>query len=272
MPKATKAARAKSKDVAVVTGGASGIGQAAALRLAAAGHPVAVIDNNASLIDTAVAAVAAKGVTAKGYVCDVTDAAALDATARRIERELGPVGVLVPAAGLIPNAESLMTMDMAQHERVWRVNYDGVVHTCRAFARAMIERRRGAIVTIGSINSHAALPLPAYGPGKAAIMHLTKILAVDLGHYGIRVNSVGPTYTMTPPLKAKIDSGQRDPQAIKKVHALDMWVEPGHVADAIAFLASDQAAAITGVLLPVDAGYLAAVTYRTYAGGVPWEN
>lgn len=258
--------------VAVVTGGASGIGQAAALRLAEAGHPIAVIDNNAARIDAAVTEIAAKGVAAKGYVCDVTEAATVDAIAQRIETELGPVGIVVPAAGLIPNAESLLNMDMAQHERVWRVNYDGVVLTCRAFARAMITRKRGAIVTIGSVNSYAALPLPAYGPGKAAIMHLTKILAVDLGHYGIRVNSVGPTYTMTPPLRAKIESGQRDPKAIKSVHALDMWVEPGHVADAIAFLASDQAAAITGVLLPVDAGYLAAVTYRTYAGGVPWED
>lgn len=258
-------------DVAVVTGGASGIGEATAHRLSAAGHPIAIVDINQTKIDAVVADLVKAGGSAKGYVCDVTDAAALVVLADRVERELGPVGVLVPAAGIIPNAEAMMTMDLAKHAEVWRINYDGVVYTIRAVARGMISRRRGAIVTLGSINSYAALPLPGYGPGKAAIMHLTKILAVELGHHGIRVNSVGPTYTMTPPLMAKIQAGERDPEAIKGVHALDMWVEPRHVADAIAFLASDQAAAITGVLLPVDAGYLAAVSYRTYAGGVPWE-
>jgi NAD(P)-dependent dehydrogenase (short-subunit alcohol dehydrogenase family) len=75
---------------------------------------------------------------------------------------------------------------------------------------------------------------------------------------------------MTPPLRAKVDLGQRDLGKIMGVHALPRLPEPADVAEAIAFLASDAAKAITGVLLPVDAGWLAAVSYRTYAGGVPW--
>ena len=256
--------------VAVVTGGASGIGEAAARRLAEVGHPVALGDLNAERGAAIAADIARSGVAARFYSCDVADPAAVDDVAALIEREMGPVGILVTAAGLLHSADTLLDIDLASHDRLWRVNYHGTVHACRSFGRAMSERRKGAIVTIGSINSLAALPLPAYGPSKAAIMRLTEILAVELGRHGIRVNSVGPTYTLSPGLKAKIDAGERDVGAIKSVHALDMLVEPRHIADSIAFLCSDQAAAITGILLPVDAGYLAAVTYRTYAGGVPW--
>jgi NAD(P)-dependent dehydrogenase (short-subunit alcohol dehydrogenase family) len=164
-----------------------------------------------------------------------------------------------------------MDMDMAAHDRMWAVNYNGTVHCCRAFARQMITQKRGAIVTLGSINSRMPLPIPAYNMGKAAIERLTQLLAVELGRHGIRVNSVGPTYVMTPPLRAKVEAGQRDLKKIMSVHALARLPEPADIADAIAFLCSDQAKSITGILLPVDAGWLAGVSYRTYAGGVPWQ-
>jgi NAD(P)-dependent dehydrogenase (short-subunit alcohol dehydrogenase family) len=163
-----------------------------------------------------------------------------------------------------------MELDMAAHDRMWQVNYNGTLHCCRAFARQMIPRRAGAIVTIGSINSRLPLPIPAYNMGKAVIERLTQLLACELGRHRIRVNSVGPTYVMTPPLRAKVASGERDMNKIMAVHALPYLPEPSDIANAIAFLCSDQAKAITGVLLPVDAGWLAAVSYRTYAGGVPW--
>jgi len=254
-----------AKRVAVITGGASGIGEATARRLAADGCAVAILD-----INRAGAEVVAQSLGGHFAPCDVADAEAVDAAARQVASELGPADVLVTSAGLIPNSEAIMDMDMGAHARMWEVNYNGTLHACRAFGRQMIERKRGAIVTLGSINSRLPLPLPAYNPGKAAIERLTQLLAVELGRHGIRVNSVGPTYVMTPPLRAKVDSGQRDLGKIMGVHALRRLPEPADVAEAIAFLASDAAKAITGVLLPVDAGWLAAVSYRTYAGGVPW--
>ena len=148
-----------------------------------------------------------------------------------------------------------MDMDMAAHDRMWQVNYHGTVHCCRAFARQMIPSARGAIVTLGSINSRLPLPIPAYNMGKAAIERLTQLLA----------------YVMTPPLRAKVEAGQRDLNKIMGVHALPKLPEPADIANAIAFLCSEQAAFITGILLPVDAGWLAGVSYRTYAGGVPWK-
>jgi NAD(P)-dependent dehydrogenase (short-subunit alcohol dehydrogenase family) len=260
-----------SKRVAAITGGASGIGAATAERLAADGYDIAVIDVNAEGGAATQKAVTAKGQAARFLACDVADAKAVEALAQQIEKEMGPVEVLVTAAGLIPNTESILDMDMAAHERMWKVNYNGTLHACQSFARRMIPRKRGAIVTLGSINSKAPLPLPAYNPGKAAVERLTQLLAVELGRHSIRVNSVGPTYVMTPPLRQKVAEGKRDMKKIMGVHALPYLPEPKDIADAIAFLASEQARAITGILLPVDSGWLAGVPYRTYAGGVPWQ-
>src|SRR5262245_131323 len=254
------------KRVAVITGGARGLGEATARRLAGDGCSVAILDVNRTL-----GAAVATSLRGHFTACDVADAGAVDAAAALLEKELGPADILVTSAGLIPNSEAIMDMDMAAHERMWQVNYHGTVHACRAFGRQMIARQRGAIVTLGSINSRLPLPLPAYNPGKAAIERLTQLLAVELGRHGIRVNSVGPTYVMTPPLRAKVEQGERDLGKIMGVHALSRLPEPADVADAIAFVCSEEAKAITGVLLPVDAGWLAAVSYRTYAGGVPWQ-
>jgi NAD(P)-dependent dehydrogenase (short-subunit alcohol dehydrogenase family) len=133
------------------------------------------------------------------------------------------------------------------------------------------EGHGGSIVTLGSINSVVPLPLPAYNPGKAAIARLTQLLASELGRHNIRVNSVAPTYVMTPELQARIDSGKRDFKKIMQTHALERLPEPSDIADAIAFLCSPQARSITGILLPVDAGFLGGVSYMTYSGGVPWD-
>jgi NAD(P)-dependent dehydrogenase (short-subunit alcohol dehydrogenase family) len=257
--------------VAVITGGGSGIGEATARRLAADGYDLAVIDRNLEGASAVAKSLAAAGAKARAYACDVSDAAQVDKVARQVAADLGPAHLLVTSAGLIPNTESVMDMDMAAHERMWAVNYGGTLHACRAFARQMIPAKRGAIVTIGSINSVAPLPIPAYNIGKAAVVRLTQLLAVELGRHNIRVNSVGPTYVMTPPLKAKVAAGERDMNKIMAVHALPNLPVPADIADAIAFLCSDQARAITGVLLPVDAGWQSAVSYRTYAGGVPWD-
>ncbi|HUX26705.1 MAG TPA: SDR family oxidoreductase [Burkholderiales bacterium] len=256
--------------VAVITGGSSGIGAATARLFASRGHAVAILDVNRERGEKMAASLSAGGV-ARFYDCDVADAKAVDAVAAKVEKDLGAAEVLVTSAGLIPNTESIMDMDMEAHDRMWRVNYNGTIHACRSFGRQMIARKRGAIVTLGSINSLLPLPLPAYNPGKAAIARLTQLLAVELGRHGIRVNSVGPTYVMTETLQARVDAGLRDLKKIMAVHALDALPSPEDIAAAIAFLCSAEARTITGVLLPVDSGWLAGVSYKTYAGGVPWK-
>lgn len=252
---------------AVITGGASGIGAATARRFAAAGMRVALVDVNR---EAGEALRQELGGSASFHVCDVSDAVAVEQVAAEIEQERAPLRVLFTSAGLIPNCESVMDMDMDAHDRMWRVNYFGTVHACRSFGRRMAALRRGNIVTVSSINSFMPLPLPAYNPGKAAISRLTQLLAVELGRHGVRVNSVAPTYVMTPPLKQRMEAGLRDEAKMMAVHALDRLPTPEDVAEAVAFLCSDAARAITGVTLPVDSGWLAAVSYKTYAGGVPW--
>jgi len=256
--------------VAIITGGASGIGAATAARLAQDGYAVAVVDMNREGAEAVARSITATGATAAAFACDVSQLADVERVAGETAARLGPATVLVTAAGLIPNTESVLDMDLAAHDRMWDVNYKGTLYACRVFAKQMIPGRRGAIVTLGSINSRMPLPLPAYNPGKAAVERLTQLLAVELGRHGVRVNSVAPTYVMTPPLRAKVASGQRDMGKIMGVHALPTLPEPSDIAEGIAFLASERARAITGILIPIDSGWLSAVSYRTYAGGVPW--
>src|SRR5262245_19487533 len=202
------------KPIAVITGGASGIGEATARRFAADGYAVAILDQN----EAAGAALAGSlAGSAAFYACDVSDADRLETLAGKVAAELGPADVLVTSAGLIPNCEGIMDMDMAAHDRMWQVNYNGTLHACRTFARQMIPRRRGAIVTLGSTHSRMPLPTPAYDIGKAAVERLTLPLAVELGRHAIRLNSVAPPYVMTPPLRAKVQSGQRDMNKIMAV-------------------------------------------------------
>ena len=257
--------------VLVVTGGASGIGLACAKAMAVAHDRVALIDLNEDGLATAAAEIGEVGGSVVTFVCDVASSDAMLTLAAHIEREVGPVKTLVPSAGILQNASTVLGMDLDEYARVWDVNYHGTVYTVRAFAPAMTDRGLGAIVTIGSINSYGALPLPAYCPSKTAILRLTQILAVELGRFGIRVNGVAPGYVLTPALKARIDSGDRDADMIRGAGAIDMFLYPENIADVAAFLCSDKAAAVSGAMMPVDAGWEAATLYRNYAGGVPWE-
>ena len=101
--------------------------------------------------------------------------------------------------------------------------------------------------------------------GKASLDMLTQILAAELGPHGVRVNAVAPGYTLTPAMQARIDTGARDPKRVTENSALGRFVAPREVADAILFLCSDMASAITGITLPIDCGWLATSAYKSYA-------
>lgn len=261
-----------SQPVAVVTGGARGIGEAVVREFAAQGYGVAVLDVLTERAQALAQELRQKGVRALALDCDVSDNQAVVGAAQAVVQALGPATAVVTCAALIPNSESILEMDLEAHDRMWRVNYHGTVHACRVFAQQMIEAGQGgAIVTLGSINTAQPMPLPAYNPGKVAIARLTQLLAAEVGRHRIRVNCVGPSYVMTPELQARIDSGQRDLSKMMRVHALDTLPTPADVAQAIAFLCSAQARTITGAFLPVDSGFIASATYMTYSGGVPWE-
>jgi NAD(P)-dependent dehydrogenase (short-subunit alcohol dehydrogenase family) len=256
----------------MVTGGSRGIGEAVARHFARDGHPTAILDINEMRGRQLASELSQNtGATVRFYPCDVADEQAVFDVTDQVAHELGDIEIAVTAAALIPNTESIMDMDMVAHDRMWRVNYHGTVHVARSVGRQMVARGQGgAIVTLGSINSLHPLPLPAYNPGKAAIARFTALLAAELGRHNIRANCVAPTYVMTAELQARIDAGKRDLKKMMETHALNYLPGPSDIADAVAFLCSPQARAITGIVLPVDSGWTGSVSYITYAGGVPW--
>ena len=241
------------------------------MRFAKEGCAVAILDVDDAKGTELAASITRRGGIARYYSCDVASKSRVDEVAASVELDTGPADILVTSAALIPNTESVLDMDMDEHQRMWQVNYHGTVHACIAFGRQMRARGQGAIVTLGSINSILPLPLPAYNPGKAAVQRLTELLAVELGRHGVRVNSVAPTYVLTQGLRQKIDAGLRDLDKIMSVHALDVLPSADDISQAISFLCSEQSSRITGVLLPVDSGWSVGVSYKTYAGGVPWD-
>ena len=177
-----------------------------------------------------------------------------------------PSSVLVNSAGVLQNVADIATFSLEEHDKVWAINYRGTYLCCRAFAPRMAARRSGSIVNISSTSAAGAMPLLAYGPGKAAIQNLTAILAVELGPDNVRVNAVMPGYVLTEQMQSRIDAGKRDPRSMKNHSALGRMVSPDDVANGIHFLCSDAASCITGIALPIDAGYLAAVTYVHHPG------
>jgi NAD(P)-dependent dehydrogenase (short-subunit alcohol dehydrogenase family) len=251
--------------VAVVTGGGSGIGEAAARRLARAGYPIAVLDIAGEKAESVAASIVADGGTARAWTVDVTDAAAMAAVGEEIQRDFGAAEILVNSGGVLQNATRILDMPLEEADRILRINYFGTLICCQVFGRVMKAETRGSIINLASINSFRCSAQPAYAVSKVAIVMLTETLAAELGPHGVRVNAVAPGYTLTPPIKARIDSGQRDPAVITGATALGKFVMPADVAEAIMFLCSEKAALITGITLPIDAGWLAATAYRSWA-------
>ncbi|QLP96674.1 MAG: SDR family oxidoreductase [Rhodoblastus sp.] len=247
--------------VAVVTGGASGIGEACCRELTARGARVVALDR-----DAAKAQALAQEIGARAYVVDVADEEALARVAARVEAEVGPVATLVNCAGVLQPPLRPSELPMALYDEVVRIDQRGTYLACVLFGRRMVERRAGAIVNIASITAMRSVPLHAYAPAKAAVVATTECLAAEWGPAGVRVNVVSPGFTRTPALQAAIDKGERDATALARTAALGRMVEPAEVAQAVAFLCSPLAAAITGVNLPVECGWLAATSWASHGG------
>jgi NAD(P)-dependent dehydrogenase (short-subunit alcohol dehydrogenase family) len=128
------------------------------------------------------------------------------------------------------------------------------------------EAGRGGIVITGSITATRSAALHAYAPAKAAVVHMAECLAAEWGRSGIRVNAVSPGFVGTPPVLANIQNGKRDRRLLVGGAALGRLVEPGEIGRVVAFLLSDDASAITGINLPVDAGWLSSAHLTTFGG------
>jgi len=244
--------------VALVTGGARGLGRATARLLAERGAAVCV--NYVAQADAAealAAEIAAAGRRAIAVKADVADAAAVEAMVARAEQELGPVTILVNNAGIAWQG----TLDTYDRERFWRlrqINADGVIHATRAVMAGMRARRYGRIVNISSIAAiGTALPGNAfYAASKAEVLILTRRFAMELGPHGITVNAVAPGFVRTD--MTQRGRGATDWEGTERRLAERAMMgrigEPQDIANAVVFLASPESGWITAQTLTVDGG------------------
>jgi 2-hydroxycyclohexanecarboxyl-CoA dehydrogenase len=227
---------------AMVTGGGSGIGQAIVNRLRADGLNVAVLDLNPSDDEF-------------GYVADVTDRTQIDDALAAIRAKLGPVSILVNAAGL-DSFKKFHDVSFERWQRVIDVNLNGVFHCVQAVLPDMLEAGWGRIVNISSSSTHSGAPyMSPYVAAKSAVNGLTKTLALEYGPNGITVNAVPPGFIDTPMLRAAADKGfLGDIDKTIAATPVRRIGRPEDIAAACAFLVSEEAGYITGQLLGVNGG------------------
>lgn len=239
--------------IAVVTGAAGDIGRAIAKRLADSHDFVVLLDLDGESVQKAARSL---GDTDRflAVTCDVTQEEDLDRVAAEIAKH-GLVHTLVNNAGAA-RAVSLGDTDADIWRRDNALNLEAPFLCFRAFEAALKESQ-GALVNISSVNGMAVFGHPAYSAAKAGLIHLTKLIAVEYGKFGIRANAVAPGTVRTQAWEARASANPHVFEEAKRWYALRRIATAEDVANAVYFLSSDQAAAITGVCLPVDCGLTA---------------
>jgi NAD(P)-dependent dehydrogenase (short-subunit alcohol dehydrogenase family) len=242
--------------VALVTGAASGIGREIALGLAEAGAEIGCVDLPGTDLDGIVAAVEAAGRRAVAAPTDVTDPESVSGAVAAVESGLGPLALAVNCAG-IANAAPAEEMPLAQFKKVLDVNVNGVFLCCQAEGRALLANGGGAIVNIASMSGSIVnrdLLQVHYNASKAAVIHLSKSLAMEWAPRGIRVNSISPGYTATP-----MNTRPEVAEQVKRFEAdtpMGRMAAPSEMVGPAIFLLSEAASFCTGVDLIVDGGFV----------------
>jgi NAD(P)-dependent dehydrogenase (short-subunit alcohol dehydrogenase family) len=243
--------------VALVTGGARGIGLACVEALAEAGARVIIADHDPALADEGRAAARAKGLDAEIAIMDVTDSGRVTRVANELVSRYGKVDILVNSAGIARSETPAENVTDEHWLNVLDVNLNGTFWCCRAFGTHMLKAKSGAIVNIGSMSGfivNKPQEQSYYNASKAAVHHLTKSLAAEWGARGVRVNAVAPTYVATP-LNEFVKS---------KPAMYDAWIggtpmarlgKVEEIASVVLFLASDAASLMTGSIVLADGGY-----------------
>ena len=242
--------------VVLVTGGGRGIGQAIALGFAREGASVVVNAAHQATADETATLIRKAGGKAIAIEANVADEAQVNAMIDRVVHELGGLDVLVNNAGVSQPIVPTLEQDTADWDRVMATNLRSAYLCSKAAGKYMVPRHSGKIVNIASITGLTGQPMrTAYAPSKAAMLNLTKAMAVEWGPYNINVNAVAPGYVLTDLVRTFISQGKVNEEAMLKRTPLGRFSAPEDIAEAVMFLASDAARNITGIHIPVDAGW-----------------
>ncbi|BBY39950.1 3-oxoacyl-ACP reductase [Mycobacterium mantenii] len=238
--------------VAVVTGAGQGLGRAIAIRYAAEGARVAVVDINADTAHAVAEEITAAGGTAAAIACDVSDRAAVDDAAARAAADLGPISVLVSNAGLTRPA-MLWKMTDEQWSTVLNIHLNGAFYWLQAVVPGMQEARKGSIIfTTSSAGLNGTIGQINYASAKAALLGMTRSAARELAGYNIVVNAVAPA-AATPMTEGLRNNDKLNENYLQRI-PLKRWAEPEEIAGTYVFLASDEATYMTGQVLAIDGG------------------
>jgi 2-hydroxycyclohexanecarboxyl-CoA dehydrogenase len=241
--------------VAVVTGGASGIGLGVVRALVANGDQVAVLDRNGPAADAAARSLTAQGAAVTAIEVDVADRPSVDDAFTRVRSAYGPVGVLVTSAG-IESFQPLLSITSESWDRIIAVNLTGTFNCVQAAVPDMLAARWGRIVTISSSSAQSGAPNMAhYTASKGGVIGMTKALAVELARSGITANSISPSLVDTPMARAAEAAGDfPGVDIVGPMVPVGRAGTPEDIAAACAFLCSDAGSYITGQLLGVNGG------------------
>jgi NAD(P)-dependent dehydrogenase (short-subunit alcohol dehydrogenase family) len=242
--------------VAVVTGGASGIGLSCAQHLATVGFAVALLDRQGDLAREAAEVLGASGATAVAYEVDVADRVAIDAVYDQVRSALGPIAAVVTSAG-IEKFESVMDISAESWERMIAINLTGTFHCIQAALPDMLAATWGRIVTISSMSAQSGAPRMAhYVASKGGVIALTKALAVDLAPHGITVNTIPPSVVDTPMAdQAKAAGDFPGVEVIAKMTPVRRAGTADDIGSMCAYLCSDAGEFITGQQIGVNGGW-----------------
>ena len=244
--------------IALITGSAQGLGLAIARGLGEAGARVVLNDVVAERLDAAVSILRGEGLVADGALFDVSDELAVETAVAGLEASLGPVEVLVNNAGVQRRAP-LDAFAKADWDLLLAVNVTGTFLVARAVANRMIPRGHGKIVNVSSVNGELARPsIAPYAATKGAVNNLTRGMATDWARHGIQVNAIGPGYFITELTRHLAEDPTFDGWLRGRTPA-GRWGDPAELVGAAVFLASDASSFVSGQVIYVDGGLLAAL-------------